>query len=191
MLLRGIAFAVLVLLSCPFPSRTAYAQTTPPAQSTPVNIDKLDARAFATLFRRANSYEARAKAAQSPDKPEARLGTVVPRMFQLNDNQTSSLRRIALLWQQDSKVVHDQVRAIMTQHHQNYQTSMQKNGPDQTFFLALQASQKSLDKITLQYRDALRNELAESDYQKLAAQARKVFAGTVSTSDSQSAAGAR
>jgi hypothetical protein len=191
MLLRSIAFAVLVLLSCPFPIRTAYAQTTPAAQSSPVDIDKLDARAFATLFRRVNSYEARAKAAPSPDKPEARLGTVVPRMFQLNDNQTSSLRRIALLWQQDSKVVHDQVRATMTQHHQNYQSSTQKNGPDQTFFLALQASQKSLDKITLQYRDALRNELAEADYQKLAAQARNVFAGTASTSDSQSGEGAR
>jgi hypothetical protein len=190
MLLRSIVFAVLVFLTCPFPIRTALAQQVQ-AQSSPIDIDKVDARAFATLFRRVNNYEARAKAAQSPDKPEARLGTVVPRMFQLSDNQTSSLRRIALLWQQDSKVVHDQVQMTMTQHHQNYQSSLQKNGPDQTFFLALQASQKSLDKITLQYRDALRNELAEGDYQKLAAQARKVFAGRTSTSDSQPAAGAR
>jgi hypothetical protein len=191
MKLRSIAFAVLFLLSCPYPSRTAYAQTTPSAQSSPVDIDKLDARAFATLFRRVNSYEARAKAAQSPDKPEARLGTVVPRMFQLSDTETSSLRRIALLWQQDSKVVHDQVQTTMTQHHQNYQSSLQKSGPDQTFFLALQASQKTLDKITLQYRDALRNELAEGDYQKLAAQVREVFAGAASTSDPQSVTGAR
>lgn len=189
MLLRSVAFAVLAVLSCPFPIRSAPAQQVD-APSTPVDIDKLDARAFASLFRHFNSYEARAKAAPSPDKPEARLGTVVARMFQLNDNQTSSLRRIALLWQQDSKVVHDQVRTTITQHHQNYQSSLQKNGPDQTFFLALQASQRTLDKITLRYRDVLRNDLAEGDYQKLATQVREVYAET-STSDPQSETGDR
>jgi hypothetical protein len=187
MLLRGILFAALSVIFCPSATRPALAQqvNTP---SSPVDIDKVDARAFASLFRRVNSYEAKAKAAQSPDKPEARLGTVVPRMFQLNDNQASSLRRIALLWQQDSKVVHDQVRATIAQHHQNYQSGLAKEGPDRTFFLSLQASQMALDKVTLQYRDALRNELAEGDYQKLASQVRKIFAGT-STLDSRSGAG--
>ncbi len=136
MLLRSILFAVLAVIFCPFATAPAHAQQVP-AQSSPIDIDKIDARAFASFFRRFNGYEAKAKAAQSPDKPEARLATVVPRMFQLNDNQVRSLRRIALQWQQDSKVVHDQVRATITQHHQNYQTSLQKNGPDQTFFLSL------------------------------------------------------
>lgn len=187
MLLRSIAFAVLALSFCLIPSTPALAQH-PPAPSSPVDLDKVDAQAFASFFRQFNSYEAKAKAATSPDKPEAKLGTVIPRMFQLDENQTSSLRRIAALWQQDRKVVHDQVRATINQHHQSYQSSLQHNGPDQTYFLSLQASQQALDKITLQYRDVLRNDLAESDYQKLAAQVRTVFASTP-TPNSQTGAG--
>jgi len=181
MVLRRVFF-VFVLLA-PFT-----AQTTPPllaqtasGTSSQVTADELDARLFSVLFRRVNLYEKAAKAASSPDKPEARLNTVMPRTLNLTPGEADSLRRISLQWEQDRTPIHDQVRQVILKHHEAVTNNGSIPPIDTTLPGSLRALQGQIDAVTLHYRDLLRNEMPENDFQKLEVNLQTLFAGNAGT----------
>ncbi|MBB5340341.1 hypothetical protein [Tunturiibacter gelidoferens] len=174
-LLRGLASFLAVLLFVLFAASPASAQQAANAV-TPPSADSVDAKAFAVLFRRVNDYLRLAKAAPSPDKPEAHLSRVIPEQFQLTDDDTDSLQRVAHDWEHDSKILRSEFLKVVAQFHSSFPNGALRPGMDPTPPPALADLRRQMDEVTLQYRDKLRNTMLEPNFQKLRSDVQKTFA---------------
>ena len=164
MLLRSIASAVLALPFVLPPARPIMAQT-PSSPASSVNTDTLDARAFAILFRRENTYLAMAKAAASPDKPEASLNRFVPSALSLDAIQATSLEQIAGAWQKEVTPIRLQMTQAITAFHATFPNGRLRPGIDPTPPPQMRQLRAQIDQVTLSYRDQLRNALPEPVFQ--------------------------
>lgn len=172
----ALLFATL-LWTCSGPH--VRAQVTPGEPSVPVNLDKVDARAYAVLFRRVNTYQKMSQAAASPDKPEAHLSNVLPLRFKLSEYDASSLRRVSAAWADEMVPLRAQIVATVAQFRNSFPGGIVRQGMDPTPPASLGKLQEQVDRVTLRYRDALRNEMRRTDFDRLQTQIRETFSPKV------------
>jgi len=178
MLRSCLAFTFLVLVRLCFIPSPVQAQTTPPAVS-PANLDQLDARAFAILFRRENTYLKMAKAATSPDKPEAHLDRVLPLQFEIDAADVANFAKFANDWGRDTQALRTNLLAAITRFHSTFPNGRVGPGVATTPPSELADWRAQIDAVTLQYRDKLHNTMREPDFIRLQANAEKTFASSI------------
>jgi hypothetical protein len=178
MLLRSFAPVLLVFLFSFCTARPLQAQQAISA-STQLDIDKIDAKTFAILFRRENSYLKIARSAPSPDKPEAHLDRVIPMQFKLNDNDLANLENVANDWERDTKVLRTEFLKVIAQFHNSFPNGRLRPGVDPTPPSALADLRSQMDTVTLQYRDKLHTSMQEPDFQQLHSNLQKTFANNL------------
>ncbi len=179
---RSFGFALLTLLFVFCTVKPISAQQA--ATSSAPSADQTDARVFATFFRRENNYLRMAKAAPSPDKPEAHLNRVIPQQFQIDAIDSSSLEQVAANWERDTEVLRSQFLKVIAQFHGSFPNGRLKPGVDPTPPSALTDLRAQMDAVTLQYRDKLRNSMREPDFQRLRSNIWKAFANNPQTNTS-------
>ena len=190
-----LAFTFLVLVRLCFIPSAVQAQSTPPAVS-PANLDQLDAKAFAILFRRENTYLKMAKAAASPDMPEAHLDRVLSLQFEIDAADVANFAKFANDWGRDTQALRTNLLAAITRFHTTFPNGRVGPGVATTPPPELADWRAQIDAVTLQYRDKLHNTMREPDFARLQANVEKAFAssnqGQPSTSNvSPSAQGAQ
>jgi hypothetical protein len=144
--------------------------------STALDIDKVDTKAFAALFRRENTYLQMAKSARSPASPEAHLDRVLPQQFELNADSSASLQKIASDWERDTGVLRTRFLQVVAQFHSTFPNGRLGPGVDSTPPSEIAELHAQMDTVTLQYRDKLRNAMQEPNFQKLRSDVEKTFA---------------
>jgi len=154
----------------------AYPQSAAVSQTATVDQNSVDAKAFATLFRRVNTFEKMAKeaAAKTPDKPEAKLNQVMPTRFKLAPDDKETLLRVATDWEKQVAPL----RAQMVAAIQAFHSSLANSGVgvvDDSPPPVLKDLQGQIDAVTLRHRDALQNQLRPADFDRVAAETRKIF----------------
>ena len=170
--LRTIAFVFLVLFGGLYATITAQGV---PQPTTQVDTDKVDAPAFAILFRRENAYLKAAKAAKSPESPETQLPKVIPNLFALDSTQASSVEHFAGAWEADVVPIRSQLTVAISAFHSSFPNGRLNPNVDPTPPAAIRALRAQIDAVTLRYRDQLRNDKQETAFQDFQAKLRKTF----------------
>ncbi len=183
MLLRSFSSILLALLLFCFGTARPLPAQPASVASTPLDIDKVDARAFAVLFRHENTYLKMARSASSLDKPEAHLDRVLPQQFELNADDTASLVKVAADWERDTKVLRTQFVQVVDRFHRSFPNGRLGPGVDPTPPSELADLRGQMDAVTLQYRDKLRNTMQEAAFQKLRVNVEKTFANQLQTTN--------
>lgn len=178
-------FVVVIVLGSSQRESRASAQVVTASQ---ISQDTTDARVFAVLFRRVNSFETLAKAAPSPDMPEAHLNAVLPTHFKLNDFDTANLLRVAASWQQQVAPIQLQLATLMSDYRDALASGPLIPGQTTAPPPEKKVLQAKIDAVTLQQRDALQNMMNNTDFQPLAIEVRGMFAGNQLLPPSPSAA---
>lgn len=151
----------------------AYPQSVAVSHTATVDQNSADAKAFATLFRRVNTFEKMAKAA-TPDKLEAKLNQVLPTRLKLVPDDKETLIRVASDWEKQVAPLRIQMVAAI----QSFHSSLANSGVgvvDDSPPPVLKDLQGQIDAVTLRHRDALQNQLRPADFDRVAVETRKIF----------------
>jgi hypothetical protein len=176
--LLTFAFTFLVLLSLCYMSSPLQAQSTTPVVS-PANVDTLDAKAFAILFRRENSYLKIAAAAASPDKPEAHLDRVLPLQLEIDPADTANFAKFASDWGHDTQSLRANLLAAISRFQSSFPNGRVGPGVATTPPPELADWRAQIDAVTLRYRDKLHNTMREPDFIRLQTNVEKTFASSL------------
>jgi len=178
MLQSCLAFTLLVLVRlCLMPSPLQAQLATPAVPSA--NVDTLDAKAFAILFRRENTYLKMAQAAASTDKPEAHLDRVLPLQFEIESADTANFAKFANDWGRDTQALRANLLAAISRFQSSFPNGKVTPGVATTPPPELADWRAQIDAVTLQYRDKLHNTMREPDFIRLQANAEKTFASSI------------
>jgi hypothetical protein len=77
-----------------------------------VSSDKADMKAYRTLFRQAALYKTLADKAETTPTPKPELRRILAARYGFNDNDNATLQRLALAYQAEAAVIHQQVLAV-------------------------------------------------------------------------------
>jgi hypothetical protein len=153
--------AVLFVLSSL--SNSAVSQ---PTGSTAASPDKADMKAYRTLFRQAILYKKLADDADKSPKPKPELRRILASRYGFNDNDNATLQRLALAYQAEVAVIHQQVLTVFKKDQVRFPSGTIPKGADTSPSPELKDLQTQEDALTLHYRDLLRTSMREEDFQK-------------------------
>jgi hypothetical protein len=153
--------AVLLVLSAL--TNSAVSQT---VGSTAVSSDRADMKAYRTLFRQVVLYKKLADQADTTPTPKPELRRILAARYGFNDNDNATLQRLALAYQSEIAVIHQQVLTVFKKDHVRFPLGTIPKGADTSPPPELKGLQNQEDALTLHYRDLLRTSMREEDFQK-------------------------
>ncbi len=152
--------------------RPAGAQTsTAPLTSS----DKVDRNAYQTLFRRVLVYDTLADQADAAHTPKPHLRRVLANRLGLSDDDSATLKNLALAYQNESTPVRAQIVASLAKFHARFPGGIAAPGVDRSPPPELLDLQRQQDAITLRYRDLLRNSVSADTFQRVHAIVQSTF----------------
>jgi hypothetical protein len=171
--------AGLFLVSLLTPVSQHLAAQEPSAKA--ISPDAVDLQAYPIFFRRVVTYEKLAAQADKTPLPKPYLRRLVAQRFGLGEFDAASVLKLSVQYENDVLAIHQQrIRA-----HQRFKTApfygSVKPGTDISPTPELTDLANRQDTLTLQYRDLLRNDMNEQDFQKLNVQVRTLFGGGLRT----------
>jgi hypothetical protein len=131
-----------------------------------VSSDKADMKAYRTLFRQAALYKTLADKAETTPTPKPELRRILAARYGFNDNDNATLQRLALAYQAEAAVIHQQVLAVFKKDQVRFPLGKIPQGADTSPSPELKDLQTQEDALTLRYRDLLRTSMREEDFQK-------------------------
>jgi hypothetical protein len=141
--------------------------------------DKVDARAFAVLFRRVDLFEKMAKAADQAGQPKPHLRRNIATRFHLSPGDSETLLRFANAWTAETAEINAQGATAVVNFHKRFPGGVARKGMDTSPPPELGAIQVHMDSVTLRYRDLLRTSMSETEFQRVQSQVRETFGGTL------------
>jgi len=156
-----LLLAVLFVLS-PF-SNYAVGQH---AGSATVSPDHTDLKAYRTLFRQAVLYKELADQAETTPSPKPQLRRILAARYGFSDTDNATLLRLALAYQSEVAVIHQQVLTIFKKDQARFPLGIIPKGADTSPPSELKYLQNQEDALTLHYRDLLRTSMREEDFEK-------------------------
>jgi hypothetical protein len=137
-----------------------------PTGSTAASPDKADMKAYRTLFRQAVLYKKLADQADATPTPKPELRRILAARYGFNDADNATLQRLALAYQAEVAVVHQQVLTIFKKDQVRFPSGKIPKDTDTSPPPELKDLQNQEDALTLHYRDLLRTSMREEDFQK-------------------------
>jgi hypothetical protein len=178
--LRSISCLVLAFSTWWYFPSLLNAQSTISAP-TAEDADKVDARAFAVLFRRVDTFEKMAKLADQAGQQKPHLRRNISVRFHLSPGDSETLLRFATAWTADTTAIHTQGTQVIANFHKGFPGGVVRKGMDTSPPAQLGVLQAQLDSVTLRYRDLLRTSMQESEFQRVQLQVRETFGGVLLT----------
>jgi hypothetical protein len=171
--LRCISCLVLVFSTWWYfpPSLNAQSTISAPTEEA----DKLDARAFAVLFRRVDTFEKMAEAADLAGQPKPHLRRTLPTRFKLSAADTDSLLRVATAWTTETAAIKAQRAMVIANFHKKFRGGVARKGMDTSPPAELKTLQAQLDSVTLRYRDLFHASMQDTQFQFIQLQAYSVL----------------
>jgi hypothetical protein len=175
----SIAFAWALVLASIVGASTLTAQQSTVSAESPERVDR---NAYRTLFRQAVFYkklaeEASASQGSKPDQPDFKH--LLAARFGLNEDDNATLERLSIAYQSEVDPIHKQIVQVIKTFHARFPDMTVRPGMDTSSPPELGSLQMQEDKVTLRYRDLLRNSMREDAYQSFHTRLLQEFGKTI------------
>lgn len=142
-----------------------------------VSPDRVDVKAYRSLFRRDLLLNQLADDADNAHDPKPFLRKVLANRFDLSGADNATLDRLSIAYQREIDPIHAQVLVIIGQFRARFPFGVIPKGADASPPPELAQLQQQEDAVALRYRDLLRTSMREEGFQKLHAKVRQDFGG--------------
>jgi hypothetical protein len=130
-----------------------------------VSPERVDRNAYRILFRQALEYKRLADKAGASEEPKPDFNHLLANRFGLNEDDNASLQRLSVAYQSEIDPIHKQIVEVIQRFHARFPDMTIRPGIDASAPPQLGSLQMEEDRVTLRYRDLLRNSMREDAYQ--------------------------
>ncbi len=160
--MRLLLASLLVVLSAS--GNSAVAQQ---ASSSLASSNSAEVSAYRILFRQTLLYKKLADEADSTQHPKPHLRHILATRYELSEDDSASLERMAIAYQAAIKPIRDRTIEVIKAYRARFPFNVIRPGMDTTPPPELADLRAREDAVTLLYRDLLHNNMREADFQSL------------------------
>ncbi len=127
--------------------------------------ERVDRNAYRILFRQALQYKALSDKANPSQDPKPDLNHLLAARFGLSEDDNATLERLSVAYQGEIDPIHKQIVEVIQRFHARFPDKTIRAETDASAPPELSSLQTQEDRVTLRYRDLLRNSMREDAYQ--------------------------